>query len=65
MKKSIEVHYKDKNGKKRSKKYCCIDKSQAERLFLSESEEGDRVTKVEVLGVARDVHSPIGYKGGI
>ena len=49
MERLFDVFYKDSrdNNKEKSVRYCCVDKSQARRLFYSESPLADVIVKVK------------------
>ena len=46
MKKLFNVFYTDDEGKELSVKYCCVDKSQARRLFFSEFRKEEKIKKI-------------------
>lgn len=49
MKRLFDVYYTNNEGEELSVRYCCIDKSQARRLFFSEFRDGEKYQKtVEV-----------------
>lgn len=45
MDKLFDVFY-TKDGKELSVRYCCIDKSQAKRLFFSEVQKGEELQRI-------------------
>lgn len=42
----FDVYYSDTKGKHLKVRYCCIDKSQAKRLFYSECRQGEIIIKI-------------------
>ena len=51
MEKLFDVYYINSEAKELKVRYCCIDKSQARRLFFSEIQKGEQIKRiVEVKG---------------
>ena len=46
MEKLFDVYYTNSEGKELKIRYCCIDKSQARRLFFSEIQKGEQIKKI-------------------
>lgn len=46
MEKLFDVCYTNSEGKEMSVRYCCIDKSQARRLFFSEIKKGEKIKRI-------------------
>lgn len=42
----FDVYYKDNQNKEHKVRYCCKDKSQAERLFYSECRKDEVISRV-------------------
>ncbi len=50
MEKLFDVFYINSEGKELSVRYCCIDKSQARRLFFSEIKKGEKIKRIVKVG---------------
>lgn len=46
MKKIFDVYFTKADGKEYKVRYCCVDKSQARRLFFSEIEKGEELKRI-------------------
>lgn len=46
MEKLFDVCYTNSEGKEMSVRYCCIDKSQARRLFFSEIKKDEKIKRI-------------------
>lgn len=46
MEKLFDVYYTNAECKELKVRYCCIDKSQARRLFFSEIQKGEEIKKI-------------------
>jgi hypothetical protein len=46
MEKLFDVYYTKEDGKECKVRYCCIDKSQARRLFFSEIQKGEELKRI-------------------
>lgn len=46
MEKLFDVYYTNSEGKELKVRYCCIDKSQARRLFFSEIQKGEELKRI-------------------
>ena len=46
MEKLFDVYFAEADGKECKARYCCIDKSQARRLFFSEIQKGEELKRI-------------------
>lgn len=46
MEKIFDVYFTKADGNECKVRYCCIDKSQARRLFFSEIEKGEELKRI-------------------
>ena len=46
MEKLFDVYFTKYDGKEYKVRYCCIDKSQARRLFFSEIQKGEELKRI-------------------
>lgn len=46
MEKLFDVYFTEADGKEYKVRYCCIDKSQARRLFFSEIQKGEQLKRI-------------------